>query len=62
MRSLGFRIFRVRYLPTSGARVQVAPDEMPSITQVRARLFAALGEVGFKFIEVDPKGYRAPSL
>jgi uncharacterized protein len=62
MRSLGFRIFRVRYLPPSGARVQVAPDEMSSVADVGARLFEALREAGFDFIEIDPKGYRAPSL
>ena len=62
MRALGFRIFRVRYLPPSGARVQVAPDEMPSLAEVGARLFEALREAGFDFIEIDPQGYRGPSL
>jgi pyridinium-3,5-biscarboxylic acid mononucleotide sulfurtransferase len=61
MRSLGFRIFRVRYLPPSGARVEVAPDEMPSLARVGERLFAALRQVGFRAIEVDPNGYRARS-
>ena len=28
VRSLGFRVFRVRYLAPSGARVQIAPEEM----------------------------------
>ena len=62
MRALGFRIFRVRYLPPSGARVQVAPDEMPSLAEVGAGLFEALREAGFDFIEIDPQGYRGPSL
>ena len=62
MRSLGFRIFRVRYMPPSGARVQVAPEEMPSVAEVSARLFEALREAGFDFIEIDPQGYRSPSL
>jgi len=62
MRSLGFRIFRVRYLPASGARVQVATDEMPSMAEIGARLFQALREAGFDFIEIDPQGYRGPSL
>lgn len=60
MRSLGFRIFRVRYLPPSGARVQVALDEMPSVAELGTRLFEALRQAGFDFIEIDPKGYRAP--
>jgi pyridinium-3,5-biscarboxylic acid mononucleotide sulfurtransferase len=62
MRSLGFQIFRVRYLPPSGARVQVAPDEMPSLAEVGARLFQALREAGFDSIEIDPQGYRGLSL
>ena len=62
MRSLGFQIFRVRYLPPSGARVQVAPDEMPSLAEVGARLFQALREEGFDSIEIDPQGYRGLSL
>jgi pyridinium-3,5-biscarboxylic acid mononucleotide sulfurtransferase len=60
MRSLGFRIFRVRYLPPSGARVQVALDEMPSVAELGTRLFEVLRQAGFDFIEIDPKGYRAP--
>ena len=62
MRSLGFRIFRVRYMPPSGARVQVAPEEMPSVAEVGARLFEALRKAGFDFVEIDPQGYRSPSL
>ncbi len=62
MRALGFRIFRARFLPPSGARVQVAPDEMPSLAEVGARLFEALREAGFDYIEIDPQGYRGPSL
>ena len=60
MRSLGFRIFRVRYLPPCGARVQVAPDEMPFIVRLGTRLFDALRQVGFDSIEIDPQGYRSP--
>ena len=62
MRALGFRIFRVRYLPPSGARVQVAPYEMPSLAEVGARLFQTLQKAGFESIEIDPRGYRGPSL
>jgi pyridinium-3,5-biscarboxylic acid mononucleotide sulfurtransferase len=60
MRSLGFRIFRVRYLPPSGARVQVALDEMSSVAELGVRLFEALRQEGFDFIEIDPQGYRSP--
>ena len=35
MRSMGFRVFRVRYLAASGARVQIAPEEMYSLAELR---------------------------
>ena len=35
VRSLGFRVFRVRYLAPSGARVQIAPEEMHSLAGLR---------------------------
>jgi pyridinium-3,5-biscarboxylic acid mononucleotide sulfurtransferase len=60
VRSLGFRIFRVRYLAPCGARVQVAPNEMPALAVVRDRLFEVLKNAGFDFVEIDPKGYGAP--
>jgi pyridinium-3,5-biscarboxylic acid mononucleotide sulfurtransferase len=62
VRSLGFRIFRVRYLAPYGARVQVAPNEMPALAVVRDRLFEVLKNAGFDFVEIDPKGYGAPSV
>ena len=40
----------------------MAPDEMPSLAEVGARLFQALREAGFDSIEIDPQGYRGPSL
>jgi pyridinium-3,5-biscarboxylic acid mononucleotide sulfurtransferase len=61
MRLLGFQIFRVRYLSPSGARVQVALQEMPFVAALGKRLFEALREAGFDLIEIDPQGYRGPS-
>jgi pyridinium-3,5-biscarboxylic acid mononucleotide sulfurtransferase len=60
VRSLGFRVFRVRYLAPSGARVQVAPDEMASVARLRDKLCEVLRNAGFVFVEIDPKGYGAP--
>jgi len=60
VRSLGFRVFRVRYLAPAGARVQVAPDEMSALAGVRDRLFDILKQAGFGFVEIDPRGYGAP--
>jgi uncharacterized protein len=58
MRSMGFRVFRVRYLAASGARVQIAPEEMHSLAGLRDKVCEGLRGVGFVTIEIDPEGYR----
>jgi pyridinium-3,5-biscarboxylic acid mononucleotide sulfurtransferase len=60
VRSLGFRVFRVRYLAPSGARVQIALEEMHCLAELRDKVFDGLREVGFGIIEIDPEGYRSP--
>lgn len=62
VRSLGFRVFRVRHLSESEARVQIAPGEMPRLAPVNAELVAGLRAVGYVEVEIDPAGYRGPSL
>jgi uncharacterized protein len=57
VRSLGFRIFRARYRAPSGARVEIAPEEMDFLARIREKLFEVLRSAGFDFIEIDPKGY-----
>lgn len=60
VRSLGFRIFRVRYLDetTPAARVQIAPEEMSSLPAKRDSLERGLLAEGFTRVEIDPSGYR----
>jgi len=62
VRSLGFRIFRVRHLGTPGdpprARVQIAPDEMPRLPDLEPQLIGGLTAVGYTAVEIDPAGYR----
>jgi uncharacterized protein len=67
VRSLGFRVFRVRYLAEAGgappkARVQIAPEEMPALAgSAGERLVAGLRAVGYAGVEIDPAGYRSPA-
>ncbi len=67
VRSLGFRVFRVRHLLEAGeeeprARVQIAPDEMPRLTdKAKAQLISGLAAVGYREVEIDPAGYRSPA-
>ncbi len=67
VRSLGFRIFRVRHIAAGSAaphaRVQIAPGEMPRLPQVARELEAGLLAAGYAAVEIDPAGYRtAPPL
>ena len=59
VRSLGFRVFRVRFLEGENARVQIAPDEMARLPAVRDDLARGLVQAGFGAVEIDPDGYRA---
>jgi uncharacterized protein len=65
VRSLGFRIFRVRHIAqkngTARARVQVAPEEMPLLERVDGELHAGLVAAGYESVEIDPAGYRPPA-
>jgi uncharacterized protein len=63
VRSLGFRVFRVRFIAGDppAARVQVAPEEMGCLESQRNSLTSGLLEAGFGAVEIDPSGYRAPT-
>jgi pyridinium-3,5-biscarboxylic acid mononucleotide sulfurtransferase len=62
IRSLGFRIFRVRYVTEKSgarARLQVAPPEMAQLPSLQAKIEGGLVAVGFSSVEIDPEGYRS---
>lgn len=63
VRSLGFRVFRVRHIAEPSlparARVQIAPEEMPRLPEVSAELEAGLRAAGYAVVEIDPAGYRS---
>ncbi len=61
VRSLGFRIFRVRYVDGAppSARVQIAPDEMADARL--AGIEPGLRAAGFGTVEIDPHGYHTPA-
>ncbi|MBE2203119.1 MAG: ATP-dependent sacrificial sulfur transferase LarE [Chthoniobacterales bacterium] len=60
VRSLGFQIFRVRFLagPPLTAKLQVAPAEMEKLADAAPLLEAGLKEAGFSAVMIDPDGYR----
>ena len=59
VREFGFKVFRVRYQAPEesehpGAKLQVAPEEMPLLESTRQTLLAALSASGFGRVEIDP--------
>jgi pyridinium-3,5-biscarboxylic acid mononucleotide sulfurtransferase len=66
LRSLGFRIFRVRHIVTRGepphARVLVSPEELERAQAMADEIERGLLPAGYAAVEVDPAGYRGPSL
>lgn len=61
VRSLGFKIFRVRHLSNESAKVQIEPTEMYLLDNLRNSLLSGLQAVGYGSVEIDPLGYRSPS-
>ena len=65
VRSLGFRVFRVRHHqdgegPLPRARVQIAPAEMADRLSGQEEIIQhGLLAVGYQAVEIDPQGYRS---
>lgn len=63
LRSLGLKQFRVR-LHGMMARIEVLPEEIPTITDasVREDLVSFFEKLGFTYTSLDLKGYRTGSM
>jgi len=64
VRSLGFRVFRVRHRVHETGRsawVQIAPEEMAGLDRVKGQIEAGLQAIGYQAVEIDPEGYRSPA-
>lgn len=65
LRAMGFRVFRVRHIAggeMARARVQVAPAEQAEAERRFAEIARGLAAAGYEAAELDPDGYRGPSL
>jgi uncharacterized protein len=66
LRALGFQVFRVRHVVEHGqaprARVLVAPAELEHALAAVLEIERGLTAAGYAGVEVDPVGYRGPSL
>jgi len=63
LHGLGFRVCRVRHHDAL-ARIEVPVEEIPRLTDplTAARVEAHLRSLGYKEVEVDPRGFRSGSL
>ena len=63
LRSLGFRVCRVRHYDDL-ARVEIGREELERalVPVTQAAIARALKAVGYREVEVDPRGYRMGSL
>jgi uncharacterized protein len=61
VRSLGFRVFRVRHIHRENAaplaRLQIAPEEMSRVPAIASQLVEGLRAAGYGEVEIDPRGY-----
>jgi uncharacterized protein len=63
LKALGFKQLRVRHF-ADRARVEIAPDELGRVQAegLADQIEAALLELGFPAVEIDPRGYRSGRL
>ena len=63
LRARGFRDCRVRYYGDR-ARIEVPQGEVPRLERepLRGELEAHLRTLGFREVEIDPRGFRSGSL
>ena len=61
LRELGFRQFRVRHHDTV-ARIEVEPQDIPRVVELRERLNARFQEIGYTYVTLDLEGYRSGKM
>jgi PP-loop superfamily ATP-utilizing enzyme len=67
IRSLGFSVFRVRYIGNGkreepDAKLQVDLEEMGKLGALQSKICGGLRAIGFREITIDPDGYRPPRV
>lgn len=62
LRSLGFRIFRVRHISSPdqapSANLLFAPDELAAAREKAESILGGIKATGFEMVTIDPEGYR----
>jgi uncharacterized protein len=61
LRELGFRQLRVRHHDTV-ARIEVEPQDIPRVVELRERIFARFKELGYTYVTLDLEGYRSGKM
>lgn len=61
LRGLGFRQLRVRH-HNDIARIEVEPEELPRVVEMRSRIVARFNNLGYKYVALDLSGFRSGSM
>lgn len=61
LRQLGFTQLRVRH-HNNIARIEVVPEQMPQLLEMRLSIAAKLTGLGYKYVTLDLVGYRTGSM
>jgi uncharacterized protein len=61
LRGLGFRQLRVRH-HNDVARIEVEPEELPRVVEMRSRIIARFNNLGYKYVALDLAGFRSGSM
>lgn len=59
---LGFHQLRVRIHGENLARIEVLPEELPRVLELREEIYDRFKEYGFLYITMDLRGYRTGSM
>jgi len=61
LRSLGFRILRVRHHGDE-ARIEVPPPDMPRLLELAPKVVRHLRDLGYTYVSMDLQGFRSGAL
>ena len=62
LRDLGFKVLRVRDHGHDLARLEVPPDEVQRVAELRSEISRRLAGLGFSYVTLDLAGFRSGSM
>lgn len=62
LQNAGFKQFRVRCHGSNFARIEILPDDIQKLIEIRNIVVSTFKEIGFTYVSLDLQGYRTGSL